>query len=58
MRLKGKVKPLKVKLPAEVTVEFNGSDLADAAACAPGVERVDARTVRKTARTALELVGW
>jgi D-amino peptidase len=58
LRLKGKVQPLKVKLPAEVVIEFNSADVADRVACAPGIERVDARTVRKTAATARELVGW
>lgn len=56
--LKKKIKPFKVKLPAEVTVEFNRSDTADAVAASPGIERVGARTVRRIAETARELVGW
>ena len=58
LRLKDRIKPFQPKLPAEVVVEFHSSDVADSVACSPGVERVDARTVRKTAATARELVGW
>ncbi len=58
LKLKNKAKPFKVKLPAEVTIEFNSTSMADRVAAAPGVERVNARTVRKTAQSARELVGW
>jgi D-amino peptidase len=58
LRLKDRVKPFQPKLPAEVLIEFHRSDIADSVACRPGIERVDARTVRKTATTARELVGW
>ncbi len=58
LHLKKKVEPFKVKLPAEVVIEFNRSSHADSAAANPGIERVDARTVRKTAETAREIVGW
>jgi D-amino peptidase len=57
LRLKDRLKPFKVKLPAEVEIEFNCSSQADGFASLPGFERVDARTVRKIARSARELVG-
>lgn len=40
--------PCRATLPLEVRVTFTRSDYADAAAAAGGVERLDARTVRKT----------
>jgi D-amino peptidase len=46
MALVGKVKPLKPLLPMEVSVEYTRSDYCDAMAGKPGVERLDARTIR------------
>jgi D-aminopeptidase len=34
------------------------SDMADAYAARPGVERLDARTVRRTAETLLDIWRW
>jgi len=58
LRQKDRIKPFKVKLPAEVVVEFNSTSTADNVAALPGIERVDARTVKKIAQSARELVGW
>jgi D-amino peptidase len=58
VRLAGKVPPLKVTLPAEVVVEFNSTAMADRVACSPGIERLDARRIKKIAETARDLVGW
>jgi D-amino peptidase len=58
IRLGEKVKPFRPAFPAEVDFEFNSSEFADRAACSPGVERINGRTVRKVARNARELVGW
>ncbi len=53
--LAGKVKPFTPILPMEVKLEVNRSDFCDGLANLPGVERVDARTVRKVAGSCLEL---
>jgi D-amino peptidase len=58
VRLSARVKPFKPKFPVEVEIEFHYSSTADRVACSPGMERVDGRTVRKTASNARELVGW
>ncbi len=47
MSLVGKAKPFRVTLPAEIRIEYNRADYCDAAAGQDGVERLDARTVRK-----------
>jgi D-amino peptidase len=47
MSLVGKLEPWKLEPPIEIKLEFNRSDLADNVAHHAGVERVDARTVRK-----------
>jgi D-amino peptidase len=57
LRLAGKIRPLKVKLPAEVRVEFHSAETADGFARRPGVRRLDGRTVGWTANSARELVG-
>jgi len=57
LRLAGRIKPFKVKLPAEVRVEFHTAETADGFARKPGVKRVDGRTVGWTANTARQLVG-
>jgi D-amino peptidase len=46
MELAGKVKPIQFILPMEVKIEYTRSDYCDAAAGKPGVERLDARTIR------------
>jgi D-amino peptidase len=57
LRLAGRIKPLKVKLPAEVRVEFHSAETADSFARKPGVKRLDGRTVGWTAKDARELIG-
>jgi D-amino peptidase len=47
MGLVGKAKPWKIGLPMTIKIEFTRSDYADYTAARPGVERLDARTVRK-----------
>jgi len=42
-----RVKPYTLTYPLDIKLEFYRSDMADAAASRPGVERLDARTVRK-----------
>ncbi|MBI3946669.1 MAG: M55 family metallopeptidase [Armatimonadetes bacterium] len=53
MALVGQAKPLKPTLPMEIILEFNRSDFCDRVATRPGVERLDARTIRKVAYDAL-----
>lgn len=57
LRLVGRARPFKVKLPAEVTLEFHCVETADAMARRPGVRRLDPRTVGWTANTVRELIG-
>jgi D-amino peptidase len=54
--LVGKGKIYSPALPMEVTLEFCRSDYCDTAANNPGVERLDARTVRKFADNYLDLL--
>ncbi len=51
----GVARPLRITMPMEVILDTTRSDYADAAAKGDGVERVDARRVRKMAATALDL---
>ena len=46
MALVGKVQPIRPILPMEVKIEYTRSDYCDGAAARPGVERLDARTIR------------
>jgi D-amino peptidase len=57
LRLAGKIKPFKVKLPAEVRLEFHNADYADGWSRRPGVKRLDGRTVGWTAGTVRELIS-
>ncbi|MFQ6049238.1 MAG: M55 family metallopeptidase [Phycisphaerae bacterium] len=50
-----KIQPYKIELPATVELIYCRSDMADSAASRPHVQRIDARTVRKTAETALDI---
>lgn len=43
----GRIRPYYVALPAEIRLEFNRADYCEYAADKKGVERLDARTVRK-----------
>lgn len=51
-----RVKPYKIEVPATVQLTYCRSDMADGAALGPGIERVDARTVRKVAETAVDVL--
>jgi D-amino peptidase len=57
LRLVGKIKPFKPKLPADVRLEFHSAETADVFARRPGIKRLDGRTVGWTAKTARELIG-
>jgi D-amino peptidase len=46
------------ELPAVVELTLYRSDYADAFAAKPGVERVDARTVRRTVHSLLDICHW
>jgi D-amino peptidase len=54
----GKAKPLRVSLPMEIILDLTRSDHADSAARGQGVERINARRVRKMAATQLDLFPW
>lgn len=56
MKLIGKAKPYKIEYPAEIKLELNRSDYCDETARLSGVERIDARTVRKTAADGLDIL--
>jgi D-amino peptidase len=50
--------PFQPTLPAVVELTLYRSDMADVYAARPGVERVDARTVRRTIDSLLEIHRW
>jgi len=50
--------PFQPELPAVVDLTLYRSDMADAFAAKPGVERVDARTVRRTVGSMLDIYRW
>lgn len=52
----GMARPFHVEPPLEIILRFNRSDYCDRAAGNPGVERVDARTIRKLAASPLEIL--
>lgn len=54
--LAGKARPFTMALPIEIVLDLNRSDYADETARGEGVERIDARRVRKIAKTALEIL--
>ena len=54
MALVGKVKPYKVTMPMEVVLELNRADFCEGR-LKDGIERIDARTVRKITSDPLEL---
>jgi len=57
-RLAGEFKPFMLEPPIEMRLELYRSDYADAMAARPGVERLDARTVRKVISSAKEIYLW
>lgn len=52
------LKPLRPTLPATLQLTLYRSDFAEEYAVKPGVERVDARTVRKTAHSLKDVCRW
>jgi D-amino peptidase len=54
--LVGRARPLVLKKPMEIVLEYNRSDYCDEAAGRPGVERLDARTIRKVTSDPLEIL--
>lgn len=53
--LAGEARPFKPALPMEIRLEYNRSDYCDAVEGRPGVERLDAWTIRKVAHDPLSL---
>jgi D-amino peptidase len=53
-----RMSPFQPNLPAVVELTLYRSDFADAYAAKPGVERVDARTVRRTVDSLLDICHW
>jgi len=58
LALVGTLKPWKLEPPIEIALTFNRSDYADHVAHRPGVERVDARTVKKTVQHGYEVLSF
>ena len=54
--LAGQARPLVLHRPMDVRLIFNRTDFCDAAAARPGVERIDARTIRKLTSDPLEIL--
>ncbi len=54
----GVFKPFILKPPIEMKLELCRSDYADEYATRPGVERLDARTVRKVIKNSREIYHW
>lgn len=52
------MRPFRPELPATVELTLYRSDMADAFAARAGVERVDARTVRRTVDSLLDIGRW
>jgi len=55
LRRAGSLKPWRLDPPIELELTYYRSDYADQAAALPGVERVDARTVRRVVGSAMEV---
>lgn len=58
VKLVGRLKPFVVEMPAEVKLTVTRADYVDGLGERPGVERVDARTVRKTIDCVLDLISF
>jgi D-amino peptidase len=54
--LVGRARPLVPAKPMEIVLEFNRSDYCDEVAGRPGIERLDARTVRKVTSDPLAIL--
>ena len=50
--------PFQPELPATIELTLYRSDMADSFSAKPGVERVDARTVRRQVDSLLEIYHW
>ncbi len=55
VKLAGRIKPYRPRMPMELTVRFTRADYADECAFRPGNVRLDARTVRRTVKDALHM---
>jgi D-amino peptidase len=53
-----RMRPFQPQLPAAVELTLYRSDMADAYAARPGVERLNARTVRRTVQSLLDICHW
>jgi len=51
-------KPFRPTMPLEIRLTYTRADYADSAAANPGIERLDARTIRKVTSDPLELFPW
>ena len=58
LALVGEAKPFRPILPIEVKVEYMKSNFCDEAAARPGMERLDARTVRMVIEDARDILPW
>ena len=56
--LVGNIEPWRLEPPIEVTLTYTRQDYADQVARNPGVERLDARTVRKLVQQGIDLLGF
>ena len=56
--LVGKIEPWRLEPPIEVTLTYTRQDYADEVARNPGVERLDARTVRKVVQRGIDVLGF
>jgi len=56
--LVGKIEPWRLEPPIEVTLTYTRQDYADEVAHNPGVERLDARTVRKVVQRGIDVLGF
>lgn len=54
----GSFRPFRPRLPARVQLTFYRTDMAEELAFRPGIERVDARTVRRTVRSLRDICRW
>jgi D-amino peptidase len=54
--LVGRARPMIAEKPMEIVLEYNRSDYCDEVASRPGIERLDARTIRKVTRDPLAIL--
>jgi D-amino peptidase len=54
--LVGRARPMIPEKPMEIVLEYNRSDYCDEVASRPGIERLDARTIRKVTRDPLAIL--